>query len=88
MATTLLARGLDNMERRAQRWMGTRVGALVSLALSLIWAVAFVGASKGTWSPLVPLAAMAVLLAVFWVAIGRRIWRSMGWKPERSERDS
>lgn len=88
MATNSLARGLDNMERTAQRWMGTRVGALVTLALMLGVAVAFVGSTKGNWNPLVLVAALVVYLAVFCVAIGRRIWRSMGWKPERSERDS
>ncbi|OAN37192.1 hypothetical protein PXJ67_00490 (plasmid) [Mycobacteroides chelonae] len=88
MASTAITRGLDHAEQWTQRWLYTRIGMLVLVAIVTAWAIAYAGTLKGNWSPGVMIAATLILVALGWIAIVRRIWRSTRSKPEPHERRS
>ena len=88
MASTAITRGLDHAEQWTQRWLYTRIGMLVLVAIVTAWAIAYAGTLKGNWSPGVKIAATLILVALGWIAIVRRIWRSTRSKPEPHERRS
>ena len=78
MASTAITRGLDHAEQWTQRWLYTRIGMLVLVAIVTAWAIAYAGTLKGNWSPGVMIAATLILVALGWIAIVRRIWRMEG----------
>ena len=88
MASNVITRGLDHAERWTQRWLHTRIGMLVFLAIVTAWAIAYAGTLKGNWSPAVMIAATLILIGFLWIAALRRIWRSTRWTPEPHERRS
>lgn len=51
MASTAITRGLDHAEQWTQRWLYTRIGMLVLVAIVTAWAIAYAGTLKGNWSP-------------------------------------
>ena len=88
MASNAITRGLDQAERWTQRWLSTRIGMLVFVAIVTVWAITYAGTLKGNWSPALMVAATLILIAFLWIAALRRIWRSTRWTPEPHERRS
>ncbi len=62
MASTAITRGLDHAEQWTQRWLYTRIGMLVLVAIVTAWAIAYAGTLKGNWSPGVMIAATLILV--------------------------
>ncbi|CAN3132498.1 hypothetical protein ACNUDN_32050 (plasmid) [Mycobacterium sp. smrl_JER01] len=88
MASNAITRGLDQAERWTQRWLSTRIGMLVFVAIVTAWAITYAGTLKGNWSPALMIAATLIVMALGWIAFVRRIWRSTRWTPEPHERRS